>query len=38
LLRDIRNWDHPDRFVQKNWANAFWRQPARASAEQQDEG
>lgn len=25
LMRDIRNWDHPDHFVQRNWARAFWR-------------
>jgi len=24
LFRDINYWDHPDRFVQKAWANAFW--------------
>lgn len=24
LIRDINHWDHPDRFVQRNWANAFW--------------
>jgi CRISPR system Cascade subunit CasB len=24
LLRDILYWNHPARFVQKNWANAFW--------------
>jgi len=24
LIRDIYNWDHPDRFVQHSWANAFW--------------
>lgn len=36
LLRDIRNWNHPDRFVQKNWANAFWRQPAATVEKSQD--
>jgi len=25
LLRDVRYWDHEDRFVQRNWAGAFWR-------------
>ena len=25
LMRDIRNWDHPEHFVQRNWARAFWR-------------
>lgn len=25
LLSDIRNWDHPARYVQKRWASAYWR-------------
>jgi CRISPR system Cascade subunit CasB len=24
LLRDLQNWSHEDRFVQKNWARSFW--------------
>jgi CRISPR system Cascade subunit CasB len=24
LQRDVQNWDHPDRFVQKAWARAYW--------------
>lgn len=24
LYRDIINWSRPERFVQKNWAKAFW--------------
>lgn len=24
LLRDIKNWSHPKRFVQRDWAMAFW--------------
>ncbi|MDX9864895.1 MAG: type I-E CRISPR-associated protein Cse2/CasB [Anaerolineaceae bacterium] len=24
LLKDITNWGHPDQFVQRYWANAFW--------------
>lgn len=24
LLRDIRHWDHPERFVQRRWAIDFW--------------
>ena len=24
LLRDIRWWDHEDRWVQRSWARAFW--------------
>lgn len=24
LLNDLMYWDHPERFVQRNWANSFW--------------
>lgn len=24
LLSDLKHWSHPDRFVQRRWANAFW--------------
>lgn len=24
LIRDIQNWNHPDKYVQKNWARAFY--------------
>lgn len=24
LLRDIRNWEHTEQFVQKEWAKGFW--------------
>jgi CRISPR system Cascade subunit CasB len=24
LLRDLENWDHPDRWVQRRWAKAYW--------------
>jgi CRISPR system Cascade subunit CasB len=24
LFKDLLYWDHPQRFVQKRWANAFW--------------
>jgi len=24
LLRDITNWDHPDKYVQRAWARGFW--------------
>lgn len=27
LLRDIRAWGHPQRYIQRRWANAFWRAP-----------
>ena len=29
LLRDLNQWDHPDRFVQKRWASAWWTAPSR---------
>ncbi|MCY3780006.1 MAG: type I-E CRISPR-associated protein Cse2/CasB [Chloroflexi bacterium] len=25
LMRDVRYWDHPKRFVQREWARSFWR-------------
>jgi CRISPR system Cascade subunit CasB len=28
LLADILAWGHPDRYVQKRWARAFWGRPA----------
>jgi len=28
LIQDLRYWDHPDRFVQREWARSFWA-PAR---------
>lgn len=28
LLRDIRRWGHPDRYVQRSWARAYWRGPS----------
>lgn len=32
LLKDILNWDHPEGFVQRAWARAFWgRRPKPAS-------
>lgn len=24
LLKDIKRWEHADKFVQRNWAKAFW--------------
>lgn len=24
LLKDLQHWDHPERFVQKQWARQFW--------------
>lgn len=28
LLDDLRHWDHPDRYVQRNWARQYWAPPA----------
>jgi CRISPR system Cascade subunit CasB len=28
LLSDVTNWGHPDRYVQREWARAFWGRPA----------
>lgn len=25
LFQDIQHWGHPDRYIQKRWAAAFWR-------------
>lgn len=37
LLADLRYWDHPDRFIQRNWSRQFWgrEQDQTASADQQ---
>ena len=33
LIADLRNWDHPDRFVQRRWAGDFWRaQPSKSKS------
>ena len=24
LIRDVNYWDHPERFVQRRWAGAYW--------------
>lgn len=31
LLNDLCAWDHPDRYIQKNWARAFWARQAPAA-------
>jgi len=31
LLYDLRYWDHENRFVQKQWADAYWRSPAKTA-------
>ncbi len=28
LLTDVLAWGHPDRYVQRQWARAFWGRPA----------
>jgi CRISPR system Cascade subunit CasB len=28
LIHDLRNWNHEARWVQRNWARAFWGQPS----------
>ena len=33
LLFDVQGWGHPDRYVQKRWAQAFW---GRASTDDQN--
>ncbi len=36
LLNDLRHWDHPERFVQKNWASFYWQAPDKNKAKQSD--
>jgi CRISPR system Cascade subunit CasB len=36
LLSDVLAWGHPDRYVQKRWANAFWGRPPSQHTEQED--
>lgn len=35
LLRDVRSWDHPDRWVQLSWARDFWQQERQDNTAQQ---
>jgi CRISPR system Cascade subunit CasB len=28
LLADLRQWEHPNQYIQDNWARAFWGAPA----------
>jgi CRISPR system Cascade subunit CasB len=30
LLRDVRGWGHPERYVQRAWARAYWGAPRAA--------
>lgn len=40
LLRDLQNWGHEDRFVQKKWARSFWggRQSTEPNNNSNDKG
>lgn len=31
LLTDVLDWGHPDRYVQRRWARAFWNRSAQGS-------
>ncbi|HOS94026.1 MAG TPA: type I-E CRISPR-associated protein Cse2/CasB, partial [Armatimonadota bacterium] len=33
LLADLRHFDHEDRYVQRQWAGAFWQHQSSATAE-----
>jgi len=35
LLEDLSHWDHPDRFVQRHWADEFWGGSSSPAAEDQ---
>jgi CRISPR system Cascade subunit CasB len=37
LLSDVLVWGHPDRYVQKRWARAFWGRPTHETIESQTE-
>jgi CRISPR system Cascade subunit CasB len=37
LLSDVLNWGHPDRYVQQQWARAFWGRPAQETDETTEE-
>lgn len=28
LLNDLRGWEHPDRYVQRHWAQGYWQKEA----------
>ena len=34
LFKDLLYWDHPDKFVQKKWASAFWGRTAGKNPEE----
>ncbi len=35
LLYDLSYWSHPDRFVQRKWANSYWRSGSAEDTEEQ---
>ena len=37
LFADLKHWDHPDRYIQRRWANAFWGNTREAEDEQEKE-
>lgn len=37
LIRDIDDWDHPDRLVQREWARSFWAPPRDQQSEESNE-
>lgn len=37
LLLDMCAWDHPQRYVQRRWANAFWGTPNQSTDSQANE-
>jgi CRISPR system Cascade subunit CasB len=37
LLSDVLGWDHPERYVQQQWARAFWGRPAKETQTTEEE-
>ena len=37
LLFDVLAWDHPERYVQQQWARAFWGRPAKETQTTEEE-
>lgn len=37
LFYDVLAWPHPDRYVQKKWANAFWGRSRKETEEAEEE-
>jgi CRISPR type I-E-associated protein CasB/Cse2 len=32
LIADLSSWEHPDQYIQDNWARAFWGAPPKSAA------